>query len=277
MRRDGAVFLHEHAPAGEHDNVRAGRLALDGGGDFSSVHMRHAQIGEDDVERVLALMGSAKGLDAGLAAVGHFSLMAVALENLLHQVTHQGFVVNAQDVQRSGFGLPQKFRDAGIFDVADGENQPHGGALARQAVNFDCALVAFHRAIDHRQAEAGAVLALGGKKRFEAVLAGGFIHADAGVGDFKDDLAGGFPGSCGRRAGDAAANGDDAAGRHRVHGVENQIGQQFADFAFVASQFRQVRLQIRAHFDREAAALGDVAPARTRHADHLFDEAVEVQ
>ena len=103
MRRDGAVFLHDHAPAGEHDDMRAGRLALDGGGDFTSVHMGHAQVGEDDVERVLALAGSAKGLDAGLAAVGHFSLMAVALENFPDQVAHQGFVVNAQDAQRPGF------------------------------------------------------------------------------------------------------------------------------------------------------------------------------
>ena len=62
-----------------------------------------------------------------------------------------------------------------------------------------------------------------------------------------------------------------AAVRHRIDGVEDQIGQRIANLAFVSEDGRE-RRQLGAHGDHDAALLRQVAPARARQIDHLLDD-----
>src|SRR5215469_15563809 len=55
FRRNIAVTLKERAPAGKHNDGRSGGLAFDSAGYGMAVHHGHAQIRDDDVERVFAL------------------------------------------------------------------------------------------------------------------------------------------------------------------------------------------------------------------------------
>src|SRR5436853_6558060 len=100
----------------------------------------------------------------------------------------------------------------GRLDVAHRENQPHRGAFAQFTVNLDSSFVPFHDAIDHRQTEAGATLAFGGKERFEATLACLLVHANAGVHDFQNGVAGSASARSGKiPASDPRSYGDDSA------------------------------------------------------------------
>ena len=213
-----------------------------------------------------------------MAAIADLDRVAVALQQFLEQLAQQRFVVNTEDLQRLWCGTVV-FRDrAAVGGFAHGKDQSECGAFAQFALDFNSALVPFHDTIDHREAQAGATFAFGGEKGFEAAFARFFAHADAGVADLDHHV-------CGMRStvldcaapGNAGAEGDFAAVRQRVHGVQNEVGQRFADFAFNADQFRHIRRQVRLYFEGGAVGLWNVTPARPGHLHDLSSQSVEIQ
>jgi len=52
---------------------------------------------------------------------------------------------------------------------------------------------------------------------------------------------------------DARAEGDTAAVRQRINGIEDEIGERLANFTFNADQFRHVGRKIRLHSTVPAA------------------------
>ena len=78
-------------------------------------------------------------------------------------------------------------RDRFEFDARRGpaQRQPQHETRpeARRTVQRNGAAVPLHRAVHHRQAQAGAPLAFGGEERFQASLPGLLAHARAGVFD----------------------------------------------------------------------------------------------
>src|SRR5689334_1437959 len=65
----------------------------------------------------------------------------------------------------------------------------HGRAVADRAIDLKEAAGLGDDLIDHRQAEPGAAVALGGKERLEDAPAGRLVHAGAAVGDAEDDIS----------------------------------------------------------------------------------------
>ncbi len=201
--------------------------------------------------------------------------MAIALEHVVEQFAQRGLVVHAQDAARDGSLFVRVGLRIEQDDFADGENQPHGRALAGFAFDLDAALVPVQHAINHGQSQSRAAPALGREERFQTPAPGGLIHAGAVVADFKDDELGNpGRGLVGFFFDGVGADGDDAAFGNRIHGVDDQVGQRFADLAFEAGEFADVGIQLGLHFDHDAVALRDVAPARTGHVHDLHHERI---
>src|SRR6476620_11328711 len=87
--------------------------------------------------------------------------------------------------------IPQSYRKrasaAALRDdrQVDRDRRP----LARGRVDLDVAAGAFDERVDDREAEAGALLALGREVRFEDVGAGGLVDAGAVVADAQEGVA----------------------------------------------------------------------------------------
>src|SRR5437588_6427042 len=75
---------------------------------------------------------------------------------------------------------------------------------------------------------------------------------------------------------DARAHNDSPAMRQGIDGIENQVGQCFAQFAFDTDQTRQKLVQVGLHFDSDAATLRDIPPAWPRHVDDLLGQMIEI-
>ena len=75
---------------------------------------------------------------------------------------------------------------------------------------------------------------------------------------------------------DARREREHAAFGHRVDGVEDQIGERFADLALDAHDRRAGRRQLGLELDDDAALLRHVAPARAGEVEDLPDQRVEV-
>ena len=111
--------------------------------------------------------------------------------------------------------------------------------------------MALRDAVDHREAETGAALALGGEERLEAAAARLLVHADAGVAHLDAARAAPAAAVDGRvRSVSASTVG------HRVDRVEDEIDQRLADLAFDGHRPRQSPRRVDAHLDdrRRAAA-----------------------
>ena len=67
--------------------------------------------------------------------------------------------------------------------IRNGQVNLESCPIAGLAVNPDIAVVLFDDAVDRGQSQAGAALAFGGKKRFENLFAGFFIHTLSRIAD----------------------------------------------------------------------------------------------
>ena len=97
--------------------------------------------------------------------------------------------------------------------------------------------MAFRHAVHHGESQAGAALALGREEGLQAAAPGFLVHAHARVADFDDDAVAAVPVA-------ARADGQRAAVRHGVHGVEHQVHQRVADLALHRGNGRQRRVQL---------------------------------
>src|SRR6266480_4590622 len=105
------------------------------------------------------------------------------------QISHQHFtaacfVINDENAE-SGVWFSDDFAVGLRSGYFLRERQPNdeGGALADGGFDLQLATMAFDNSINHRQPEAGALFAFGGKKRLETATSNGFSHAGAVVGD----------------------------------------------------------------------------------------------
>ena len=138
-----------------------------------AVHVRHAQIGDDDLEGTAAGEAGAEHLQALPAAVGEADIVVFVFQTVPQDGADGWLVVNTKDahgaggLKRGGGGLRGRDRLAG-----DGEAHADASTLARRAFNLNSALVALHHSINHGQAQAGsAAMRLGGEERLQAVAA----------------------------------------------------------------------------------------------------------
>ena len=106
------------------------------------------------------------------------------------------------------------------------------------------------------------------EERFEAPAAGFLVHAVAGVCHLDMHRPAGLASisvTAGRLRFAAMSVPPDC---HGVHGVEDEIGEGFADFTFDSGNRGQVLLQFRAHVNHDAPLLRHVAPVRAREIQH---------
>jgi len=96
------------------------------------------------------------------------------------------FTENGIRLPLGGEGL--WFDTTGIGNLTDGEYQFHKGSFADFAFNLNIPLVSLHYAVNHGEPESGAPLTFGGEEGFQAAFAGFFVHANAGILHFQNDI-----------------------------------------------------------------------------------------
>ena len=74
----------------------------------------------------------------------------------------------------------------------------------------------------------------------------------------------------------SGADGQLPALRHGVHGIEDEIDQGLADFAFDARDRRQILAQLRPQFNHDSALLRHVGPTRARQVDDLLHQHAQI-
>ena len=105
VRRNVAVFHESLTPAGQQHDRRRGRSAFDGSSDAAAIDVRHAEIRDHHVERLVESMCVGEGVDARLPAVGGRHLVTVALQRGAQRFEHQRIVVDDEDGQRARRGV----------------------------------------------------------------------------------------------------------------------------------------------------------------------------
>src|SRR6185312_4829097 len=138
MRRDLILRREPLAPPGQQDHRRAGRGRLDGGGDPPAVDVRHAEISDDELERLVAAARRLEGVDPRLPAIGRGHAVTIPAQRLAQRLDDERIVVHDEDAQRSNHQaecelLLRLFRRAG----RNGEHDPYRRALARGAVDLE--------------------------------------------------------------------------------------------------------------------------------------------
>ncbi len=125
----------------------------------------------------------------------------------------------------------------------------------------------------HRKTEAGAALTLGGEKGLEAALAGVLVHARADIAHLDPHAA---SAACAGTEG-RGRDRDRAAVGHCVDGVEDEVGQGFAELGGIARCGRQAGFKLGRGRDDDAALLRHVAPPRARQLDDMRYQFVQIE
>ena len=229
--------------------------------DVPAGHPWHGEVGEDDVERLLLHARDRLG------AVGedHHAVTA-RLEHVAEHRRHRALVVHdeaAKAVDRRR--LRGGGRRRGDERLGAREHDPERRATTLLAVDGDAGPVAGEDAIRHRQTEAGALRPLRREEGVEDLLLHGDRNAHAGVGDRQLDAL----------AHDRGAELDRASLRHRVDGIQDEIGQRFAQLGRVAGHGRQ-RGRRHASVDDEPLAKRVFPPSRLGHLERVPDDRVQV-
>src|SRR5207253_10489471 len=85
------------APAGEQDDRGVRRGRLDRGGDFATIDVGHAQIGDDDREGRAMRERCREAVDALLAPLSHRDDMAILLEDVAQGFDQHRIIVDQQN------------------------------------------------------------------------------------------------------------------------------------------------------------------------------------
>ena len=156
---------------------------------------------------------------------------------------HLGVVVDEEDASRRRVVASASAALSRGRGSAHRQDDGERGARTRAALDPHLAAVPLHDRVGDRQAEARAFLALGGEEGIEDAPAHVLGHADAGVGDREDDVA------VILRAG---ADAQRPAPRHRVDGVQDQVGEDLVELGR-ASHDRGYRSEVELEVQGEAA------------------------
>jgi len=63
----------------------------------AATDVRHAQVGDDDIEGLARLAGGVEGIDTRLPTVGRDNHVAIGLERVAQRLEHHRVIVNEQD------------------------------------------------------------------------------------------------------------------------------------------------------------------------------------
>ena len=200
----------QSAKAGQHDHRDVLIHLFDKARGLIAAHLRHDAIEDDEIELV-----PPKFFQRLATARRRRNRMSVTAQISRDHFEDAGFVIDNENVQRrlrsharKDWGLQRRsFR----LRQADDEGRP----LPRGGFNFQFAAMPLDDAVNHGKPEAGAALAFRREKWLEAALADSFRHAGPGIAHANDRVVA-FGRGLERNA---------AAFRHRIDGVENQIGQ----------------------------------------------------
>ena len=154
--------------------------------DRPAVHVGHRHIKGDDGG--VQFLGAA---DSFFAAGGGFSVIALLHQEALEEVAGGGVVVDDQDGACGRGGSEARDSRGGLAGEADGEGGPFaGGAGGGDIATHHAAEAARQGQAQTCPAELAASSFVGLLERFEQLAQLIGRHADAGVGDAEDDLAG---------------------------------------------------------------------------------------
>jgi hypothetical protein len=268
----GQAFLAVAAGVDDFETVLFG---LEDFGQFPSAHaVRQNEIAQEQVNFVFVRGPDFQG---GLSGGGIEDFVAVAFEDVAHELEERGFVLD----QQQGLGAADDFWRGGrqdgrfAFFVADGEIDLEGGAFLEAAGNLDPTLMLLDNALDGGQPQAGAAPPfLGGEKRLEN--AAQIFRGDAGPGIAEgeaDELAWG---GLGMEAGLGRVNMDGggadqelAAFGHGVAGVDGQVDQNLLQHPRIGLDGWEARGKIHAQ--------GNIlAQNAAEHFADLVDDLVQV-
>ena len=212
--------------------------------------MRHAEIGDDDIEALSALHGGSEGLYPCTASMARGDDMPILLQGVLQRFDQQWVIIDQEDAQAPLHDRrvldPRRYHRGGESRKIQADRR----TLSRCAFDLEFGAVALDHAVDHGQSKPAPAFAFRRVKRLEAAPPRVFVHAYAGVGHFDEGTR-----LAVRAYGLARSHGQRAAGRHRIHGVENEIGQRIADFMFGAHDLRHRIRQICLQIHHRAASL----------------------
>ena len=143
-------------------------------------------------------------------------------------------------------------------------------ALAGRALDVDVRAVALRDAVDHRESQAGAALALGGEERLEAAAPRVLVHADAAVGDLDEHARTSSPVAVRpARSVSGPPSGMASTALNTRFTSASRISLSTAITIGIAGGSFDARL------DDHAALLRHVAPARAREIEHLAQHAFD--
>ena len=247
---DGAAGVAGHV---EHLEVRAGLAQQFAERD--AVHLRHHHVGHQQVDFLAVLFGGAQRFHAGPRLD---QIVAALLQRHGGEVADHFLVFHQQDRldARAGGALGTD-HDAGDGHRLLGRRQKDAErrAFPRLADHVDVPLVLLDDAVDDGQAQAGALAEfLGGEERLEDARLHFAAHAAASVGHGQQHVAAGLDVGrqvVGVRVQDdvAGLDGELAAARHGVAGVDRQIDEHLVDLAGVGLDAREVRPRHDGQFD----------------------------
>ncbi len=273
MRRNVVLGNQALPPASQQNHRRACRGCLDRGGDSPAIDVRHTQVCDDDRERVACGDRVGEGIDAGLPAVGHGDLMAIALQNVFEGLDQHGIVVNQQNTQPLRHQRGRHPNRRARIRRSLRKDQAEGAAVSRLAVDLQLGAMPLHHAVDHRKSEPAAAVALRREEGLETAPPRRLIHADSGIAHLDVNLAASV-----RDLGldEPGAQSQFAALRHGIDGVEDEVRERIAQFSVRHHDLCRRRRKLGVQIDHDAALLGQIAPARVREVDRLLNSSIQV-
>ena len=244
-------------------------------GQNSTAHLRHDDIGNQQVDRPRLVFGNSNGL-AAVTGLQHG--VTRGFKSTSDKLPYGGFVFD----QKNGFGAFERLADSRLRLPRDTQpldlRQVHleGGSVSGLAVHGDVTTALIDDAVDDGQTQACAFADLfRGEEWLENARLGFFVHARARVTDGQQDVA---PRPDLRVAlcirlveiDRRRLDGQLAALRHGVTGVHRQVHDDLFDLARI--DFHMPKVRVENGF--QVHVLPDQAP---EHVLGAPDNAVEVQ
>ena len=180
---------------GHVEHVRPGPHRRHGVRDFGAAHPRHDDVGEQQVDRVAV---PAKQLERRRAVTRLQDGIARRLEDLRHELPHDGFVLDEQDRLVAALGGGRRARRIrrrrrrGRLREADAERRAHARSRCRPRSSRRSARRRRRRSRARARCRPAFVVKNGSKSCERSVVG----HPDAGVGHSQLDCGAGFRSRC---------------------------------------------------------------------------------
>ena len=205
------------AVSGDEYDGQVGHELAETAGEFDAADFGHENVGDDDLEGL-----AGEGVQGFFAVVDGVDGEACFAERLGEVLVDERIVFGEQEAA-AGHGR------GGRQGGGDGQVDAEGCAVPGSGFALDAPVALVDDAVDGGESEAGGMGGVfGGEEGFEDAAAGGFVHADAGIGDGEDDA--GLGGSAVElERFERSRSGGDSQGATRGHGGAGIVGQVHED------------------------------------------------